>query len=133
MPRPLAIAAATALTVALAAAEVAASGVAWGVSVNLPGVAVRAGAPAFWGAGVAVGPWAPPIVVPYAVVPPPIVVPVPAWTAPFPVGVAVPVAVPVPVLVPRVARVAVAPYVPIRRAYVPAPVRHPPRLRAVHY
>jgi len=129
MPRPLAIAAATALTVALAAAEVAASGVAWGVSVNLPGVAVRAGAPAFWGAGVAVGPWAPPIVVPYAVVPPPIVVPVPVWTAPFPVGVAVPV----PVLVPRVARVAVAPYVPIRRAYVPAPVRHPPRLRAVHY
>ena len=142
MPRPLAIAAITALTAALSVADVAASNVAWGVSVNLPGVAVRAGAPAFWGTGVAVGPvavgpWATPMPAPMAVVPapvlvpPPVVVRAPAWTVPFPV--AVPVVAPVPVLVPRVVPVVAAPYVPIRRAYVPAPVRYRPGPRAVHY
>jgi len=146
MPRPLAIAAITALTTALSVADVAASSVAWGVSVNLPGVVVRAGAPAFWGPGVAVapvavGPWATPMPAPMAVVPapvvlrPPVVVPAPVWTVPFPVAVpvAVPVAAPVPVFVPRVVRVTVAPHAPIRRAVVPAPVRYRPGPHAVRY
>ncbi len=145
MPRPLAIAAFTALTAALGAADVAASSVAWGVSVNLPGVAVRAGAPASWGARVAVGPWVTPMLAPVAVVrptvvvPAPVVVPPPVWTVPFQVAVpavvpvAGPVAAPVPVLAPRIVRVTVAPRVPIRRAYVPAPVRYRPGPHAVRY
>ncbi len=129
MPRTPALAALTALAAALSAADVAAANVAWGISVNLPGVAVQAGAPAF---RVAVVPWAMPVAAPVAVMAPPLpVVAVPAWTVP--VSVAAPVAMPLPVVVPRHHRVKVVPYAPIRHAYVPAPWRHPPGPRAVHY
>jgi hypothetical protein len=140
MTRALVTAAALALSaLVLPAGGASASSVAWGVSFNVPGVAVNVGAPAYWGPAwgahrrpVGLRPWVTPYVAPFPVIAAPVVaVPfVGAYATPFATPVGVPWAAPFPVFVPRVVAVPVA-----RQVYrvVPAPVLRPPVPRPVRY
>jgi hypothetical protein len=140
MTRALVTAASLALSaLMLPAGGASASSVAWGVSFNVPGVAVNVGAPAYWGPAwgahrrpVGPRPWVAPYVAPFPVMAAPVVaVPfVGAYATPFAAPVGVPWAAPFPVFVPRVVAVPVAR--PVYRV-IPAPVLRGPVPRPVRY
>lgn len=126
----------------LPAGGASASSVAWGVSFNVPGVAVNVGAPAYWGPAwgahrrpVGPRPWVAPYVAPFPVMAAPVapVVAVPflgAYATPFAAPVGVPWAAPFPVFVPRAVAVPVARH---RHVVVAAPALRPPMPRLVRY
>jgi hypothetical protein len=143
MTRPLVTAAALALAaVVLPVGGATASSVAWGVSFNVPGVAVNVGAPAYWGPAYGVyrrpvgpRPWVAPYAAPYPVVAAPIAPAVAvsyfgAYPIPYATPIGVPYAAPYPVVVPRVVPLPV-----VRYGYrvAPAPVLRAPMPRPVHY
>ena len=125
------------------AAAASAGSVAWGVSVDVPGVAVNVGAPGVLGPRLAAPtagrsgrrPWVAPYVAPSPVIAAPVapVVAVPflgAYATPFAAPVGVPWAAPFPVFVPRAVAVPVARH---RHVVVAAPALRPPMPRPVRY